>query len=195
MINRDFWYDVLRSGAILGVVMALSHIAELYLLAFSSIDIATMSIYFSLEWLVAVGIFIWLIVRFSKRRAAAMDPKYGYSYSVALSYILMISMLAGVIVGATNTIFIGTMGYDIYIDGMVGRVEEMRALYAEMDINTLDSSFNEMVEGLRSSEQPSMLGAIFSTFNSYLFTGGLLGLIVAAFVRRKPQITNTEDYE
>lgn len=195
MINRDFWYDVLRSGAILGIVMALSHIAELYLLAFSSIDIATMSIYFSLEWLVAVGIFIWLIVRFSKRRAAAMDPKYGYSYSVALSYILMISMLAGVIVGATNTIFIGTMGYDIYIDGMVGRVEEMRALYAEMDVNTLDSSFNEMVEGLRSSEQPSMLGTIFSTFNSYLFTGGLLGLIVAAFVRRKPQITNTEDYE
>lgn len=195
MINRDFWYDVLRSGAILGVVMALSHIAELYLLAYSGVDIATMSIYFLLEWLVAAAVFVWLLVRFSKRRAAAMDPKYGYSYSLALSYILMISMLAGIIVGATNTIFIGTMGYDTYIDGMVGRVDEIRALYVEMNIDTLDSSFNEMVAALRSAEQPSMLSTIFSSFNSYLFAGGIIGLVVSAFVRIKPQIINTEDNE
>lgn len=190
MIGRDFWYDVLRSGAILGVVMALSRVVEIYLLAFSELSISSMSMLFAVEWLAAAVIFIWLLVRLSKRRAAAMEPKYGYSYSLALSYILMISMLAGVIVGVADTLFIGAMGYDAYIGGVIGRVDEMRALYASMDITTLDSSFDEMIKALRSTEQPSMFTNVFSMFNSYLFVGGLLGLIIAAVVRRRPLIVN-----
>ena len=77
MIGRDFWYDVLRSGAILGVVMALSRIVEMYLLAYSSLDMGSMSMWFLLEWVVAAVIFVWLLVRMSKHRAAATDPKYG----------------------------------------------------------------------------------------------------------------------
>ena len=43
-MNRDFWYDVMRSGAILGIVMMLSRIFEHYVLYYSSIELTTMSV-------------------------------------------------------------------------------------------------------------------------------------------------------
>ena len=193
MIGRDFWYDVLRSGAILGVAMAVSHILEQYLLLYSSLSLASVSVWYSLEWLLAAILFVWLLVRFSKRRASAADPKYGYSYSLALSYILMVSMLTGIIVGAANTIFIGAMGYGDYVEGMVGRVEEIRDLYHSMNIATLDANFNAFIEALRAAEQPTMLSNVFTSFNNYILTGGLPGLIIAGVVSRKPQLFNTED--
>lgn len=197
MIGRDFWYDVLRSGAILGVVMALSRIVEMYLLAYSSLDMGSMSIWFLLEWVVAAVIFVWLLVRMSKRRAAATDPKYGYSYSMALAYILMISMLAGIMVGVADTLFIGVMGYDAYIDGMIGRIDEIRQLYVSMNITSVDADFSAMISALRSAERPSMMSAIFSMFNSYVLVGGVVGLVVAGIVCRKPQILseNQDDDE
>lgn len=197
MIGRDFWYDVLRSGAILGVVMALSRIVEMYLLAYSSLDMGSMSMWFLLEWVVAAVIFVWLLVRMSKRRAAATDPKYGYSYSMALAYILMISMLAGIMVGVADTLFIGVMGYDAYIDGMIGRIDEIRRLYVSMNITSVDADFSAMISALRSAERPSMMSAVFSMFNSYVLVGGVVGLVVAGVVCRKPQIIseNQDDDE
>lgn len=197
MIGRDFWYDVLRSGAILGVVMALSRIVEMYLLAYSSLDMGSMSMWFLLEWVVAAVIFVWLLVRMSKRRAAATDPKYGYSYSMALAYILMISMLAGIMVGVADTLFIGVMGYDAYIDGMIGRIDEIRQLYVSMNITSVDADFSAMISALRSAERPSMMSAVFSMFNSYVLVGGVVGLVVAGVVCRKPQIIseNQDDDE
>jgi len=193
MIGKDFWYDVLRSGAILGCVMALSRIVEMYLLAYSGLNMGSVSMWFLLEWVVAAVVFIWLLVRLSKRRAAATDPKYGYSYSVALAYILMVSILAGVMVGVADTLFVGIMGYDAYIDGMVGRIEEMRALYASMNMTAMDADFNAMVSSLRAAERPSMISAVFSMFNTYVFAGGMVGLIVAGAVCRKPQIISDKE--
>ena len=192
MINKDFWYDALRSGAILGIVMAVSRIFELYLLAFSDGALMTMSIWYLVEWVIAAGVFVWLVVRFSKRRAADSDPKYGYSYSVALSYILTISMLAGIIVGTANTLFIGAMGYEAYVEGMVGRIDQMRELYAGMNLQMYDADFNKMIAAMRSAEQPSMLSTVFASLNNYLLTGGILGLIIAGVVSRRPQMFSNE---
>ena len=51
----------------------------------------------------------------------------GFQYSLALSYILMVSALAGVLVGVADTAYVSTMGYDIYINGIVERIEQMNA--------------------------------------------------------------------
>lgn len=193
MIGRDFWYDVLRSGAILGVAMAVAHVLEQYMIVYSGESITSVIVWYLLVWIISAGVFIWLLVRFSRRRAAASDPKYGYSYSVALSYILMVSMLAGVIVGATNTIYVGAMGYGEYVEGMIGRVEEIKQMYTEMNITTLNGEFDKMCEVLRTAERPSMLSSVFSSFNTYITTGGLCGLIISAIVSRKPQLFNTDD--
>ena len=71
-MNRDFWSDVLRSGAILGGVMSLSYIFERYLLAFSDMALLKASAIYSLEWLVACIAFVWMLARFTRRRAEAM---------------------------------------------------------------------------------------------------------------------------
>lgn len=193
MIGRDFWYDVMRSGAILGIVMALMHVVEQYILVYSDKSLMSVSALYLLAWTVSAVIFIWLLVRFSKRRAAAMDPKFGYSYSLALSYILMISMLAGVIVGVVGKIYIAIMGYDLYVEGLVGRVEDLRTIYAEANLTQFNSDFDKMIDALRTAEQPSMLSSVFSSFNTYIFTGGLPGLIIAAIVSRKPKFYINDD--
>ena len=125
MNSRDFWYDVLRSGAILGIVMALSSIFERYVLVFSDLSLGAAALAYFGEWLVTYILFVWLLVRFTRRRREATDPQFGFSYSSALSYILLISMLAGVIVGVADTLFISAMGFDSFVAGNAERLTEV----------------------------------------------------------------------
>lgn len=194
MNNKSFFYDVLRSGAIVGVVMALSRIFERYQLVFRDADIASISVAYLFEWFIAVVIFIWLLYRFTRRRAEACDPAVGFSYGQALSYILLVSMLAGIIVGAADTIYIGAMGYENYVDGLLRRIAEMRDIYIEAGYSPTDVAiFNDMAHEIRTSEPPSMFANVFSAFDSYILFGGLPGLIIAAFVRRSPENNITEN--
>ncbi len=194
MNSRDFWYDVLRSGAILGIVMALSSIYERYILVFSDLKIGGAALAYFGEWLVTYILFVWLLVCFTRRRREATDPQFGFSYSSALSYILLISMLAGVIVGVADTIFISAMGFDGYISGNVERLAEVKAMYQNMGMGGSElSMFDEMIHAIRTSEQPSMLRSVFSSFSHYIMVGGIPGLIISGFMRRDPQIPQSEN--
>lgn len=193
MNNKEFWTDVMRSGAIIGLIMAASRIFERYVLFYSNMNLATTSTLLIGEMLIACIIFIWLLVRFSRRRASECDPRMGYSYGIALSYILLVSMFSGVIVGVGDTLFTSIMGYDNYVMGVVGRIDEMKSLYASMGINSSELKvFDDVVHAVRTSTQPSMLKSVFSTFNNYILYGGLPGLIIAGVVSRKPEIGNVE---
>ena len=88
-MNREFWSDVLRSGAIIGGVMSLSRIFERYMLSFSEIDIMRSSAIYAIEWLVAAVVLIWLLARYAKRRANAVPVEMGVTYSYMLSFILL----------------------------------------------------------------------------------------------------------
>ena len=76
-MNKEFWYDVMRSGAILGIIMAASRIFERYVLFFSDMPLSTLSILYLGETVISCVVFIWLLLRFSRRRAAACDPQVG----------------------------------------------------------------------------------------------------------------------
>ena len=193
MNNKEFWADVMRSGAILGLLMAASRIFERYVLFYSDMDLSSASIVLAGEMLVACVLFIWLLVRFSRRRAASCDPRVGYSYGVALSYILLISMFAGVIVGVGDTIFASMMGYDNYVMGAMARLTEVKELYASMGISASELKiFDDAVHAIRTTTQPSMLSSVFAGFNNYILFGGLPGLIIAGVVSRKPEYRNIE---
>jgi hypothetical protein len=110
-MNREFWSDVLRSGAIIGGVMSLSYIFERYVLAFSDMVLLKASAIYCIEWLVACVVFIWLLARFTRRRANALPAQMGATYSYLLSYILFVSMLSGVLVGVAETLYVSVMGY------------------------------------------------------------------------------------
>ena len=194
MNNKTFFSDAMMAGAIVGVVMALSRIFERYELFFSSSDLMSVVTPYAIEWVLMVGIFVWLLFFFTRRRAKAADAEVGFSYGQALSFVLVVSMLAGIIVGLADTIFINAMGYDVYVDGMVSRIAEMRNLYIEAGLTQADvKSFDEMAAAARMTEQPSIFMNIFVDLYNYILFGGLPGLIIAAIVRRQPEYRVNND--
>lgn len=194
MNNKTFFSDAMMAGAIVGVVMALSRIFERYELFFSSSDLMSVVIPYAIEWLLMVGVFVWLLYFFTRRRAKAVDAEVGFSYGQALSFVLVVSMLAGIIVGLVDTIYINAMGYDTYIDGMVGRIAEMRNLYVDAGLSQADlKPFDEMAAAARMAEQPSIFTNIFVDLYNYILFGGLPGLIIASVVRRQPEYRENND--
>ena len=185
-MNRDFWSDVLRSGAILGGVMSLSYIFERYLLAFSDMALLKASTIYSLEWLVACIAFVWMLARFTRRRAEAMPAEVTVTYSYLLSYILLTSMLSGVLVGVADTLYISAMGYDLYISGLVGRIEQLQQLYLDMGISASEMTiFEQYANQLRYVEQPSMMLTVLGKLQTYAIMGCIPGFIIASVNSRR----------
>lgn len=185
-MNRDFWSDVLRSGAILGGVMSLSYIFERYLLAFSDMALLKASAIYSLEWLVACVVFVWMLARFTRRRAEALPTEITVTYSYLLSYILLTSMLSGVLVGVADTLYISAMGYDLYISGLVGRIEQLQQLYLDMGISASEMTiFEQYANQLRYVEQPSMMLTVLGKLQTYAIMGCIPGFIIASVNSRR----------
>ena len=185
-MNRDFWSDVLRSGAILGGVMSLSYIFERYLLAFSDMALLKASAIYSLEWLVACVVFVWMLARFTRRRAEALPSEITVTYSYLLSYILLTSMLSGVLVGVADTLYISAMGYDLYISGLVGRIEQLQQLYLDLGISASEMTiFEQYANQLRYVEQPSMMLTVLGKLQTYAIMGCIPGFIIASVNSRR----------
>ena len=185
-MNRDFWSDVLRSGAILGGVMSLSYIFERYLLAFSDMALLKASAIYSLEWLVACIAFVWMLARFTRRRAEEMPVEMPVTYSYLLSYVLLVSMLSGVLVGVADTLYVSSMGYDLYVSGLVGRIEQLQQMYVDMGISASDMAiFEQFADQLRYFEQPSMLLTVFGKLQTYAIMGCIPGFIIASVNSRR----------
>lgn len=187
-MQNKFWQDALKYGALLGLIMGLSRIFETYDLFLS--DREGVGGLFVVEWLASVVIFIWLLHRFTKRRALLAPDDEGFSYGSGLGYALAVSMLAGVVVGVMYHIFISIVGYDAYVEGYISLINEYYALIADSGVQ-LPSDYMEMFEDikdvLRRSEAPSMFDNLLASLQTYMFTGLVVGLIIAAIVRRKPQ--------
>lgn len=202
MSIKNFWMDVLRSAAILGVVMALSHIFEQYMLLFSSVDVLTASLIICFEYIAIIVVFVWLVYRFTRSVARNWIDQVTlpdgnivevkFTYGRALSYILMVSMLVGVIVGLSNTIFIDIMGYDLFIEGNLNRINEVKLMLDGMagaeGSQALIADYNKMFDDYRelilTAERPSMFSNIISHMSNYMFSGGIVGLAIAYFARR-----------
>ena len=182
-MNREFWSDVLRSGAIIGGVMSISRIFERYMLSFSEIDIMRSSAIYAIEWLVAAVVLIWLLVRYAKRRANAVPVEMGVTYSYVLSFILLTSMLAGVLVGVADTLFISIVGYENYIMGFVGRIDQLQTLYIERGVPVESLTFlDEMSTQMRQVEQPTIFAAVFNLLEIYAAACLIPGFVIAAIV-------------
>lgn len=185
-MNRVFWSEVLRSSAILGGVMSLSFIFERYVLAFSDMELLKASAIYFTEWLVACVVFIWLLARFTRRRANVLPVEMGSTYSYLLSYILLTSMLSGVLVGVADTLYISLMGYDVYVSGLIGRIDQLKQMYLDMGISASDMTFlEEYTTQLRYMEQPSMLATVFSQLQMYAIMGCIPGFIIASVNSRR----------
>ena len=191
-MNRTFWSDVLRDGAILGLVMALSRIIENTLQLQSTMSVATTYLILVVEMLASTALFVFLVHRFAKRRAMAADPAEGFAYGQGLIYVFVLSVLTGILVGLANTLYIAALGYDSYVDGVVASMESTAEFVAQLDpTGAAAGSYNQMmdqiIETIESTPCPTVFDNILASLNSYITWGTLLGLIIARMVRREPK--------
>ena len=204
---KDFWMDVLRSAAILGVVMAFSHIFERHMMLFGGLSLGTSSVILLLEGLVAAVAFVGLLYYFTRRLAKGWNERVEFmgqvldvkfSYSRALSYVLTVSMLASIVVGVASTIYVDIVGYDVYIAAQIDYVQETADFvnaYGQIsgDDGVLSTKvMDDMVTNLETAERPSMFSNIISLMSTYMLYGGIVGLVIAAVARRnvKKNVSN-----
>lgn len=182
-MNNNFWNDALRSGAILGLVMGLSRVFESYELYISDMQGVTTIVV--LEWLFAAALFVYLLYRFAKQRSMRFSQKEGYSYGQAMSYLLIVSMLTGVIVGVMEYIFTEIVGYDAIVAGYISLIDEYRAMVASAGVPASSMGVLEQLKGtIRDTQEPTILNNVLSALNLYFMTGGVAGLVISAFVKR-----------
>ena len=198
---KEFWMDVLRAAAIIGVVMALSHIFEQYMLLFSGVSLINASLVILIEGVIAAAVFVWLMIRFTRRISLAWNDRVEvgngivvdmpFTYGRAVSYGLLISMFAGIFVGVANTIFVDVMGYDLYRAAQIGyfeQIEEIMNAYNALlggSENLSSDIMTKQIEMLETMDKPSIFATIISHMTSYMLYGGIASLVVAAVARRK----------
>lgn len=195
MMDRSLFSDVLRDGALLGITMALLKCFENYFMLISDISLVTLVLVFMAKMIGAVVLFVWLMHRFVKRRSLSVDPREGFTYGQGLIYCFVISVLAGVVVGLANALFVMGMGYENFVEATISRLEQTFEFVALQDTtgvtsNSYEQMIDATIEALESQRRPTVFDNIIASMNNYIVWGTLLGLILARNVRREPQELN-----
>lgn len=184
-----FLNDILTKGAILGGVMLLSNIAETSMLYYGG-DVKWLAA-MSAEVLVACALYIWLVVRFTRGYAKLVmnerkDMPF-FTYGNGLSYVVSISLLAGVIVALGGYMFRHyVVGYENYIAAYIKLLQDSLT-QAQMPAS-MAGTYDQIFATLKSQPEPSLISTILSSLWSYLVSGTVVGLIVAATTKREPNL-------
>lgn len=185
MDRAKFWNDACRGGAIIGLVMAASNVAEQAIM-YKGGSIALIAL-MVLEWLAMAGVFIWLLYRFTRKHSTQYSPEEGFSYGQGLGFSVVMSLLSGLIVGAAGYFYRYVLiGNDRYTERLI---DTIRGLYAQMPSMPadLEDAYETMFEQLRALPEPSIFRAVLSSMFVYFVVGGLIGLIVAGVLTRAPR--------
>jgi hypothetical protein len=184
--------DILTKGAILGGVMLTSRVIETSMISYGG-NIGWM-LFLLLEWIVMAVVYVILINSFTRgyarKQLASQQGFQHFSYGNGLSYAILISMLAGIIVAIGGYIFLhGIVGYDNYIDANINLVVGVFK-DAKMEV---PQNVQEMIKEMKAIPEPSIINTLISSVWSYLLSGAIIGSIVAIFTRRKPQIVKKNE--
>lgn len=196
MKSSVFLNDMLTKGAILGAVMLLSNIAENSMLYYG--NSAKWIMLLGIEYLISLVVYCYLIYRFTKNYANLVVSERKeipfFTYGNGLSYATSISMLAGVIVALGGYMFRHyIIGYENYITNYVKLLQDW---FSTTEVPaSMVGTYEQMFKVIQAQEEPSLISSIFSGVWSYLMAGTFVGLVVAAFTKRAPQIFDKKENE
>lgn len=194
MINSYFWKDLLNKGAVLGLLMAVSAIFEQCSIIYGG-TMSWMSA-MGFEYIASIVVYVWLIYRCTKRFSLqVMDMQKGvksFSYAQGFLYVVMLSILTGVVVGVGTYIFRHfVVGYTEYVEGTI---RTMQNVLKESQLpSSVTSSYKQLFAQMASQAEPTILSVLVSNCWNYMLTGTLLGLVIAGVVKREPQLFNTDN--
>lgn len=194
MINTYFWKDILNKGAILGVLMTVSAIFEQCTIIYGG-TISWMSA-MGFEYVVSIVVYVWLIYRFAKHFSLqVMDMQKDiktFSYAQGFLYVIMLSILTGVVVGLGTYIFRHfVVGYTEYVEATIRAMQN--ALKESQLPSSVTSSYKQLFSQMASQVEPTIFSVLLSSCWNYMFTGTLLGLVIAGIVKREPQLFNSDN--
>lgn len=189
-MKNSFWSDAARCGAYVGLLLAASSVLETSLVLSGKTGLYVLLIF---EWLAVVVLHFYLLLRFTRRRSALYTADEGFSFGQGYGYLLAVSLLAGLILGVVNYIFVHlVLGYDSY----VAKVSDILMQFAAMGGSSV-APMATFVEQLRNTPEPSLLATVWGGIWSSLLFGAVFGLIVAGVSARapKPFADNGSDHE
>lgn len=188
-----FLDDVLTKGALLGGVMLLSSIAENAMFCYGGSGWLTAM---TIEFFVAAALYVYLAYRYTKGYAelvlAERKNMPYFTYGNGLSYIVTISMLAGVIVACGSYIFrYYIVGYEEFTASYMKFIQDVFS-QTEMPAASVEA-FEQILHEIENKPQPSLISTILSSVWSYLISGTVVGCCVAGFTKRAPKIFEDKD--
>ncbi len=187
---------VMSYGAILGLVMLASHIFEQCAVIYGG----TMGWYsvMGIEYIVAIVVYIWMLYRFAKSyslevMAQQADVKM-FSFSRAYGFIVSVSSLSGVIVGLGRYILHNlVIGHSEYTQAMISSLQAI--LKANPETAAMMGTYNQMFAQLAAQPEPTILQTVFSSVWSYFFASAIVALVIAAVVKKEPNIFEKNNSE
>ncbi len=187
-MKKNFWNDVASKGAILGVLMLASHIFEQVMMLNGNMTKLGLV---SAEMFVVFGIFVYLLFRFTKKHSLQYSAEEGFSFGQAFGYVLTLSLFTSIIVGLGSYIFRHfIIGYAEYINGIINMYTNV--LSAAQIPAQMVGTYEQMLDQVASQPEPGILSTISSSVWSYILIGSFAGLIIAAIVKREPNIFGDE---
>lgn len=173
MKKQTFWSDASRYGAILGGV-------EIVFLLIGALLRGN-----GLLSLLELVVFIYLLYRFTNRRAALYGASEGYSYGNGLRFILWTSIFAGILCGAYEIVARNWIFPAYYHEQL------QQSLVALSQLKLSNAQLSE-VQAMSEKVSFSPIWIVLGDTLGMLLRGLFFGLFVAAFTRREPDIFNEE---
>lgn len=173
MKKQTFWSDASRYGAILGGVEIVFLLAGALLRGNGLLS------------LLELVVFIYLLYRFTNRRAALYGAAEGYSYGNGLRFILWTSIFAGILCGAYEIVARNWLFPAYYHEQL------QQSLVALSQLKLSNAQLSE-VQAMSEKVSFSPIWIVLGDTLGMLLRGLFFGLFVAAFTRREPDIFNEE---
>lgn len=171
MSNNSFWNQAARDGAIVGCAYAVLRLLSDLLVT------AKLGGMGNVLNIVTIACLVFLYYRFTARRAALRaTPEEGYGYGKCLGYIAAMSLFAGVIMAAYAVAASLILFPEAYAATYQATFSQMAAMgYPE----------DAIAQMYAMAKSPAVIA--FSMVLGTCFQGLLMGLIIAAFVKRPAQ--------
>ena len=186
---RTLTTDVLTKGAILGGVMLLSSIFENAVYAYSMSSGLMTATY--VESFLIMIFYVWFLYYSAKRfsrSALEIEGTGEFAFSRGLWYVIVVSMLAGIIATLGKYIFIHeVVGYDTYLNGYLSNLRNL-ILQEGSTSSYLSGLYAQVETSVKAAPEPTFFSTLLSGLSNYFLFGLIVGLFVAGAVKRKPNI-------
>lgn len=168
-LSKAFWLEASRGGLILGLILFIW---------------STVSYYFDMGFdygsVVSVVQFLLLlggVFYFAKRMATIRGNVYGFTYGQSMGFILALMLFTGIIYGVGEYILQVIVDPQYFSD-----LFEMTLYKSNLDERLIEETLKsrKMMTGIM--QNPFVM--IFSGIFTMVIYGGLIGLIVSAFIKK-----------